>query len=93
MADKNQYPHHLWESDGSGNWQYVEICREQTAGWDPAYSPTSGLFARHNSVIHLPAGTKTIPEGTQVRITDDAAGMVKRVNGTVYKYDRGRLQI
>ena len=90
MENELQYPHHLWESDGGGGWDYVGICREETAGWDPNYNPIS-MFARHNSVIMVPAGTKTIPEGTMVRLTDDAAGTDERVHGLVYKYDRGRL--
>ena len=91
MNEKEQYPHHLWEGDGSGSWSYAGKCREETAGWDPVYSPTSGLFARHNSVVYMPADTKTLPEGTQIMITDDESGTGKRVNGTVHKYDRGRF--
>jgi hypothetical protein len=87
-----QYPHHLWEDDGSGGWNYVGTCREYTKGWSPTYNPTTGMFARHNSEVLMLPTTKTIPEGTKIMISDDESGAEYRVSGAVVKYDRGRMQ-
>ena len=81
-----QYPHDLWKDDGSGGWIFVSKCREETAGWDP--ETIAGVFARNNSVVFMPLGTETIPRETTVKVTDQFGF---RVQGDVYKYDRGQL--
>ena len=86
-----QYPHYLFEEDGSGTAKYVCRCREETFGWSPDATYQVTLFGKRSSLIQIPYGEKKIAEDTMVSVSNDAAGTDVRVQGRVLKYDAGQL--
>ena len=91
MGTIQQYPHFLFEDDGSGTLIYVSRCREETAGFDPTATTQTVLFGKHSSLIQIPFGSQKIAVDTMVAVCNDSAGTDERVRGYVLKYDEGQL--
>ena len=90
MKRIQQYPHHLFEIDGTGTATYVCRCRDETLGWDPSATKQTVLFGKHSSLIQIPYGERKLAVDTVVFVSNDAGGMDERVRGTVLKYDQGQ---
>ena len=91
MKRIEQYPHYLFEEDGTGTATYVCRCREETLGWDPEVTFQVTLFGKRSSLIQIPYGERKLAIDTIVFVTNDDAGTDVRVRGNVLKYDQGQL--
>ena len=91
MIRPGQYPHFLFEEDGSGTAAYVCRCREETFGWDPEVTFQVTLFGKRSSLIQIPKGERKLAIDTTVFVANDDAGADVRVRGIVLKYDEGRF--
>lgn len=113
---RRQYPHRLyklevgeakqnengsWE-EGGEKWVFHSLCREETNGKGTQIQAADGRFITFASLIQLPKGTPSIPEGTLIAVADmplepsqllDEAKTlgVLRVSGDCLKFDNGRL--
>jgi hypothetical protein len=100
-----QYPHFLFvkivnASVQDGNWSESSesfglhsVCREETNGKGSMINGADGKALVFSSNVYLPRGTVRIPEGTEVLITEtnDSENGVKRIQGSVLKFESGQL--
>lgn len=105
MARIKQYPHYLFslqttetQRDEDGNWipgttEFVLVgrCREETTGKGSQIQTAGGVFTLYSSLVQLPKGTKRIPEGVEVIVSDDTGRESIRIQGEVLKFDKGQL--
>ena len=84
-----QLPNGSWKTPAAA-WELKAACREETNGKGSTIQTADGETRVFASLIQLPKGTAKIPEGTQVIVTREEAGLVV-VTGTCEKFDPGRL--
>lgn len=100
-----QYPHYLFLSiaepstqDDEGNWLKQEgttifygMCREETNGKGMQIRSADGTYHTFSSVIQLPKDSATLEVGTTVYISNNSDGSDLRIQGSVFKFDKGQL--
>lgn len=105
MAKVKQYPHYLFRKvatearqDEDGDfvageitWELYGPCREETNGKGSVVTLADGRAITFGALVQCPKGSPKIPEGTEIRVTDDEEGKSIRCTGECLKSDLGQL--
>lgn len=97
-----QYPHYLFipsggntgTQDANGDWvqpsgpamYLLGRCREEVDGKGTEIQTAGGTFYKASSLVQLPKSIAKVAAGTEVVITNDAAGLDIRAKGPVLKF-------